>query len=266
MLIDTHCHLTSPELIDRADATLERAHAAGVEQVILVAVNPADARAALGLMERRPQLCLVAGIHPHEAATCDAETLAALGSVLRGVGLADELKRRIVGVGETGLDWHYDFAPPARQEEIFRAHLGLAAELNLPVVIHAREAEARVCEILADFPQLSGRVVFHCFSAAESIARRALDWGCYCSFTGVATFKNADTIRRSARLVPGDRIMLETDAPYLSPEPMRRVRPNEPAFLVHTARFLADLRGEDLAAFAAATTANAQRFFGLSEE
>jgi TatD DNase family protein len=265
MLIDTHCHLTSSELIGQADAVLARARAVGVTRAILVAVNPADAQAALTLLERRPELFLVAGIHPHEAGKCSAETLAALTSILRGAGLPDAVRRRIVGVGETGLDLHYDFAPPARQEEVFRAHLELAGELNLPVVIHAREAEVRICELLAEYPRLVGRVVFHCFSGDSAIARRVLDLGGYCSFTGVVTFKKADAIRASARLVPRDRIMLETDAPYLSPEPRRKVRPNEPALLVHTARFLADWRGEDFATFAAATTANAREFFGLPE-
>jgi TatD DNase family protein len=265
MLIDTHCHLTSPELVDRAEDVLARARAAGVGRAILVAVNPGDARAALTLLAGRPELFLVAGVHPHEAGTCSAEVWRELASVLRGQGLDDDLRRRIVGVGETGLDFHYDFAPRARQEEVFEAHLALAVELGLPVVIHARESEPRVCEILARFPHLAGRVVWHCFSGDQALARRVLDLGGFCSFTGVVTFKKADIIREAARFVPLDRIMVETDAPYLSPEPLRKVRPNEPALLVHTARFLAALRGADEREFAAATTANAVRFFGLPE-
>lgn len=265
MLVDTHCHLTSPGLVEQADAVLGRAQAAGVRRVVVVAVNPADAQAGLALLSGRPELFLVAGIHPHEAGECTAEQLDALAAVLRGVGLPHELRTRIVGVGETGLDWHYDFAPQPAQEQVFLAHLALAGELDLPVVIHARRSETRVCEVLAQFPQLAGRVVFHCFSADSTIARQVLDAGNYCSFTGVATFKNSAAIHESARLVPSDRIMLETDAPYLSPEPVRKVRPNEPALLVHTARFLADLRGEDFDHFAAVTTANAVRFFGLPE-
>jgi TatD DNase family protein len=265
MLIDTHCHLTSSELIEHVPDVLARARAAGVARAILVAVNPADARAALALLEGRPNLFLVAGVHPHEAGTCSAEVWGELAALLRGQGLADDLKRRIVGVGETGLDFHYDFAPRRRQEEVFEAHLALAIEQGLPVVIHARESESRVCEILGRFPQLAGRVVWHCFSGDPALARRMLDLGGFCSFTGVVTFKKADMIRESARFVPSDRIMVETDAPYLSPEPLRKVRPNEPALLVHTARFLAALRGEDEREFAAATTANAVRFFGLPE-
>jgi TatD DNase family protein len=266
MLIDTHCHLTMSGLVGRVDEVLARARAAGVTDVITVAVNPADAQAALRLLAGRPNLFLVAGVHPHEAGQCDPGTLDALRAVLRGDDVVSELKRRIVGVGETGIDLHYDFAVPQRQEEVFEVHLALAAELQLPVVIHARESEPRVCEILAAHPRLAGHVVWHCYSADVAVTRRVLDLGGYCSFTGVVTFRNAAAIRASARLVPRDRIMIETDAPYLTPEPVRKIRPNEPALLVHTARFLADLRGETFAEFAAATTANAIRFFSLPEE
>ncbi len=265
MLIDTHCHLTSPGLVEQADAVLERARAAGVERAILVAVDPADGRRALDFMTGRPDLFLIAGIHPHEAKHGTPAQLAALTALLRGEGLGAELRRRIVGVGETGLDFHYDFSPPARQEEVFRAHLALAIELGLPVVIHSRESEPRVCDILAEYPSLAGRVVFHCFSGDVNVTRRVLDLGAWCSFTGVVTFKKSVSIQAAARYVPRDRMLIETDAPYLSPEPVRKIRPNEPALLVHTARFLADLRGEPYAEFAAATTANAVRFFRLPE-
>lgn len=265
MLIDTHCHLTSRGLVEHVDEVLARAGAAGVTRAILVGTDPSDAQAALRLLDGRPNLFLAAGIHPHEAGRATPQTFEALRAVLCGGGPGGERNARIVAVGETGIDLHYNFAPPHRQEEVFEAHLALAEELTLPVVIHARESEARVCEVLARYPRLAGRVVWHCFSADTTIARRALDLGGYCSFTGVATFRNADAIRASARYVPRDRILIETDAPYLSPEPVRKVRPNEPAFLAHTARFLAELRGETLADFAAETTANAVRFFGLPE-
>jgi TatD DNase family protein len=266
MLIDTHCHLTSAGLVERIDEVLAAARAAGVTRCVLVAVNAADAEAALELMATRPELYLVAGVHPHEAAQCDGEKLARLNAVLGGEGVAADVAARIVGIGETGLDFYYDFAPPARQEEVLEAHLGLAVERGLPVVIHAREAELRVCEIIARFPDLAGRFVFHCFSGDPDVARRILDLGGYCSFTGVVTFRKSQPIQESARFVPADRLMVETDAPYLSPEPMRKIRPNEPALLVHTARFLAELRNEDFAALAATTTANANRFFSLPED
>ncbi|MBP7746731.1 MAG: TatD family hydrolase [Phycisphaerae bacterium] len=265
MLIDTHCHLTSPGLVEQVDVVLARAAEAGVKRLILVGVNVADAQAAAVLLANRPALYLVAGIHPHEAGRCDADSWTALTNLLRGARLPADVCARIVGVGETGLDWHYDFAPRARQEEVFEAHLALAVALQLPIVIHARESEARVCEILAGHPQLADRVVWHCFSAGTDIARRALDLGGHFSFTGVVTFKNANTIREAASYVPLERLMLETDAPYLSPEPLRKVRPNEPALLVHTARRLAELRGVDFETLAAATTATAVRFFRLPE-
>jgi TatD DNase family protein len=266
MLVDTHCHLTSPGLIEQIDAVLERARAADVQRVVLIAEDPSDARTALGLLDSRPRLYLVAGIHPHRAGQCTPALLEELAAILCGDGLPDHVKTRIVGVGETGLDLHYNFAPQSRQEEVFEAHLSLALQLGRPVVIHARLAEARICDILASYPQLAGRLVFHCFSGDTSLAWRVLDLGGYCSFTGVVTFKKAAMIQQSARHVPRDRLLIETDAPYLSPEPMRKIRPNEPALLVHTARFLADIRGEDFAALAAATTANATRVFSLPED
>lgn len=266
MLIDTHCHLTSAGLVERIDEVIHSARAAGVTRFVLVATNPADAYAALSIMDNRPGTYLVAGIHPHEAGQATPEHIDTLRAILTGTGLTEETRSRIVGVGETGIDLYYDFAPQQRQEELFETHLTLASDLGLPVVIHAREAEMRVCEILAKYPQLVGRVVFHCFSGDTAIARTALDLGCYCSFTGVVTFRKSKTIQESARYVPADRMFVETDAPYLSPEPMRKIRPNEPALLVHTARFLAELRGEAYDALAAATTANAARFFSLPEE
>ncbi len=264
MLTDTHCHLTSPELLPQADAVLARARAAGVGRLVLVATDPRDAEAALALLRRDRQLYLVAGIHPHQAGRATSEDFAAIEQLV-SERAAGDVADRVVGVGETGLDFHYDFAPRDVQERVFRAHLELACRRGRPVVIHARESELRVCEILADYPALRERVVFHCFSADRSVARRVLDLGDYLSFTGVVTFRNADAIRDAARFVPLERIMVETDAPYLSPEPMRKVRPNEPALVVHTARFLADIRGEAFDVFAAATSANAARFFSLSE-
>ncbi|MEW6250581.1 MAG: TatD family hydrolase [Planctomycetota bacterium] len=283
MLTDTHCHLTSPELLQRMDAVLAAAAAAGVARIIQVAVNPDDARAAMNLIhartparaDRQPgtstggqlELLLVAGIHPHEAAGATSERLAELRAILEGADRAvGNATRSVVGLGETGLDFHYDFAPRAQQEEAFRAQLALAQELKLPVVIHSRESESAVCDILADYPALAGRVVFHCFSGDIALARRALDLGCLLSYTGVVTFKKAPAIQAAARFTPPDRIMLETDAPYLTPEPVRKIRPNEPALLVHTARFVADLRGVGFEELAAQTTANAVRFFGLPEE
>lgn len=265
MLIDTHCHLTFDELSPQVDAVLDRARQAGVARMITVAVTVADAQAALVLMGSRPQIFLAAGIHPHEAAAVTPDDLDALADLHRARPGDDGAGQRLVAVGETGLDFHYDFATPRQQEKLFRFQLELAGEVERPVIVHARRAEERVCDILADYPALSERVVFHCFSGGPELARRILDLGCWLSFTGVVTFKDADTVRAAARLAPSDRIMIETDAPFLSPEPIRKIRPCEPAFVAHTARCLADLRGESFDRFAATTAANAERFFKLPE-
>lgn len=270
MLIDTHCHLTHPELASQLDGVLERAAGAGVQRVITVATTAADAQRAAELLGRFPQVSLAAGIHPHEAGRCTADDLDALARLHRasrpaatGAAPSDALTARLVAVGETGLDFHYDLAPRERQEEIFRQQLELALEVGRPVVIHARRSEGVVCDILRDYPALAGRVVFHCFSAGEVLARRILDAGHYISFTGVVTFANAHDVQEVARLVPAERFMLETDAPYLAPEPVRKRRPNEPAFVAHTAAFVARLRGEPVGELAVRTSETARRFFRL---
>lgn len=257
MLIDTHCHLTYDDLAPQVAAVLHRAAAAGVAHCITVATSLPDAARALALSAAHGNVFVCAGIHPHEAARADAEQLAALRE------LHAASNPRLVAVGETGLDFHYDFATPQRQEEVFRAQLQLACDVGRPVVIHARKAEQRVCDILREYPPLRERVVFHCFSGDEALARHILDSGFWLSFTGVVTFRNGDAVRAAARLCPPERLMVETDAPYLSPEPVRKIRPCEPAFVAHTARFLAELRGEPFERFAEQTTANAVRFFGL---
>lgn len=265
-LIDTHCHLTTPDLRARLADVRQAAQAAGVARMILVATDVADAHEALKLLGDYPEFSLVLGVHPHSAGRCDKTDLAQLAALFKGEGAARGLADRLVGVGETGLDFHYDFAPRPQQERVFYAHLELAQQLDRPIVIHARESEDRVCDILSDFPTLAGRVVFHCFSGDTDLARRVLDLGHYVSFTGVVTFRKSETIQATARYVPADRMMVETDAPYLSPEPVRKVRPCEPALVVHTARYLADLRRVPFATLAATTTANARRFFRLPEE
>jgi TatD DNase family protein len=266
MLIDTHCHLTFDDLLPQVDAVLQRARQAGVSRLITVGTTLAEARDALMLVESHSQVFLAAGIHPHEAARVTPADLNALADLHRGRWRGDAVTERLVAVGETGLNFHYELATPQQQEKLFRFQLELADEVDRPVVVHARRAEEQVCDILTDYPRLAGRVVFHCFSGGPELARRVLDTGSWLSFTGVVTFKNADAICDSARLAPADRILLETDAPFLTPEPIRQIRPCEPAFVAHTARFLAELRGEPFEAFAATTTANAERFFNLPED
>jgi len=263
MLIDTHCHLTYDDLSRDLAGVLDRAARAGVARLITVATSPADAQRGIELIGTRAAVFMAAGVHPHEAGKVSQADLQSLADLHQGRRDLGGLRGRLVAVGETGLDFHYDFAPRDRQEQVFRFQLELARAVNRPVIIHAREAELRVCDILDEYPQLSGRVVFHCFSKGPDVARRILDSGWWLSFTGVTTFRNAGDAQASARFAPPDRIMVETDAPYLSPEPVRKVRPCEPAFVAHTARFLASLRGEGFEQFAERTRLNAEKFFGL---
>ncbi len=267
MLTDTHCHLTSAEIAPQLVGVMARAAEAGVRRMVTVATTPDDAIAAAAIMGAHRNVYLCAGVHPHQAQTCGDDDLARLAAMHEGreAALAGAAGR-LVAVGETGLDFHYDFAPPARQELVFRYQLELAQRVGRPVVIHARKAEERVCDVLAEYPALRDRVVFHCFSGGVPLARRVLDGGHWLSFTGVVTFKNAGDVRDAARFAPLDRVMVETDSPYLAPVPHRGKQPCEPAFAALTARFLAELRGMPYDAFAAATTANAIRFFQLPED
>ncbi len=262
MLIDTHCHLTYPQLLPQVDAVLERARQAGVEKCITIATTPQDALAAVALAQRFAQVSLAAGIHPHEAGKITDSDLADLARLHRGQDPATA-GARIVAVGETGLDFHYQFAEPAAQERVFRFQLDLAVETDRPVIIHARQAEQRVCEILAEYPTLKGRAVFHCFSAGAEEGEAILAGGWWISYTGIVTFPNARSVRDALALTPLDRTMVETDAPFLSPEPVRKQRPCEPAFVAHTARHIAKLRGLSWEELARQTTANAKRFFAL---
>jgi len=254
LLIDTHCHLTSAGLCEQAEAVLARAAAAGIGHCLTVGQDLADSAAALELAARQANVSVVAGVHPHLAARVAEGWDRELAERCRDP--------RVRAVGETGLDYHYDFSDRASQQRVFRRQLALAADLGRPVVIHCREAHADVMAALAEFPNLVG-VVFHCYSGTLDQARELAARGYWISLTGVLTFKKAEELRQVAKWYPADRIMLETDAPYLSPEPVRNVRPNEPALLVHTAARLAEVRGLGPAEAAALTTANAVRFFGL---
>ena len=254
-LIDTHCHLTFEPLAQDVAGVLERSRTAGVTRWITVGTSLEDSRGVIELAGRHEGMYATVGIHPHEAKIADA---AALG----------ELKRlghcgKVVAVGETGLDFHYNFSKQPDQKRVFEAHLDIARELNLPVIVHSRNAFEETMEILSRSGRGLRGVVFHCFSESAEQARSVLGRGYYVSFTGVVTFKNAEKTRDAARVVPLDRLMIETDCPYMSPEPVRSQKPNEPALMVHTARLLAGLKGMDMEDFAQAATQTAVTFFNL---
>jgi TatD DNase family protein len=247
-VIDTHAHLDA--CADRPEELVARAHAAGVTRILTVGTTIDGCRTAVALSAQNDGVFAVLGVHPHEAGGPDADRL----DELRGL-LADP---RAVAVGETGLDHFRDYAPRDRQRELFRRHLDLAAELGKPVVVHSRAADQETAAALQRF---DGTVVLHCFSSARLLPP-ALERGYYVSFAGNVTYPNASDLRLAATQVPADRILAETDSPYLSPQP-RRGRPNEPANVVHTVAALAGARHEDAGELAATIDANAVAAFGL---
>jgi TatD DNase family protein len=257
-LIDTHGHLTFEQLAGDIDAVIDRSRAAGIVGWITVGTDPQHNRKAVEIASRFGSMYAAVGIHPHDAKDVTAQTITELEELAHN--------EKVVAIGETGLDFHYDFSPRQDQRRVFEAQLEIARELNLPVIIHCREAFDETIDILERFISLKGRlrgVVFHCFSGSAQQASIVLEHGFYISFTGVVTFKNAEKTRQAAKIVPLDRLMLETDCPYMSPEPMRKQKVNEPALMVHTARFLAGLKEMDETDFARAITATSKSFFGL---
>jgi TatD DNase family protein len=253
-LIDSHCHLTCDGLRERAGEVMARAAAAGVPECVTIATDLADADRALALAREHRGIHVLCGIHPHQAGRAETGWQEALAALAR--------RGDVYGVGETGLDYHYDFSDRASQQRVFAGQLDLARQVGKAVVIHCREAHADALAMLRDNPPPAG-VVFHCFTGTEAEAREILDRGYWLSLTGVVTFKKSDELRRVAAMIPADRLMLETDSPYLSPEPVRGVRPNEPAHLVHTAACIARARQVSLEELARLATENTRRFFGL---
>jgi TatD DNase family protein len=252
LLVDTHAHLDHERFAPDLDAVLDRARGAGVGFIVTVASDSASARAAVSLAENKEAVYAAVGVHPHDAAAAAPDYLEVIGRLAR--------RPRVVAVGEIGLDYHYDYSPRPVQREVFAAQLELAARLGLPVIVHSREATKDTYHLLRT--HLRTPAVMHCFGGDWAEARAFLDLGCYLSLAGVVTFKGAEALQEVARKVPADRLLLETDAPYLAPVP-RRGRRNEPAYLRHTAAFVAELRGITLERLAETTTANARAFFKL---
>lgn len=254
-MIDTHCHLTFKQLAEDTDSVVARSRQAGVTGWITVGTDMQENLKSVELTDRFENMYAAVGIHPHDAKDMTENILAQLRQLARNP--------KVVAIGETGLDFHYNFSSQSDQKNAFSAQLAIAKELNMPVIIHCREAFDETIEILdKDGTGLSG-VVFHCFGGSPEQAKIVLEHGYHISFTGVVTFKNAETARRAAKIVPTDRLMLETDCPYMSPEPMRKQKINEPALMIHTAKFLAELKGMDLDSFADAATETSRAFFNL---
>jgi len=253
MLIDSHCHLDFPDFAEEIDDVVGRAHESGVGLMLTICTHVTKFDQVLAVAERYDNIFCTVGIHPHEAAA-EPETEAA-----RLVKLSQHPK--VVGIGETGLDYYYEHSPPEDQKRSFRQHIEAARQTGLPIVIHSRDADDDMAEILREemadgaFPGL-----LHCFSSGYALAETAWDLGLYVSFSGILTFKSADDIRHTARAVPLERLLVETDAPYLAPVPKRGKR-NEPSFVRHTAERLAEERGLALDSLATQTSENFFRLF-----
>jgi len=293
-MIDTHCHLTYDGLHERVDSVIADAVAVGVDRMISVGTSPDDARNAIALTHRFDNIYATAGLHPHYAADWTSPTM--LTDSLR-----DLVKHpKVVALGEMGLDKHYADPPMAMQRAAFAAQLQLASEIGcrvsgvgcrqghgtapgpdssssdprdptpqtrhpLPIIIHNREATDDTLAMIAD-AGLRGageRFVFHCFTGTPDEIEKILTIGAMVSFTGIVTFKSAAGVAEASDLVPIDKLMIETDSPYLAPEPHRKVRPNEPKYVVHVAKFLAKRRGIALDEFVSIVDENATRFFSL---
>jgi TatD DNase family protein len=253
MLIDSHCHLDFPAFSNRLLEVLERARKAGVSRVVTISTHVRRWDTYRALAEAHEEIFCTIGTHPHHAGE---EPDIAAAEIVR-------LSRhpRCVAIGEAGLDYHYDRSPRDVQERVFRTHIAAAREAKLPLVIHARDADDDMIAILGEESNRGGfDAVLHCFSSGARLAEVGVELGFYVSFSGIVTFKRSDELRRIAAAVPRDRLLVETDAPYLAPEPFRG-KTNEPAYVAHTARSLADVVGVPAAEFAHATTENFYRLF-----
>jgi TatD DNase family protein len=255
-LFDTHAHLHFPDYADDLDAVLERARAAGVRGMVTIGTDRESNRATVDLAKRLPDVWATVGIHPHdagEAAEADFEEMERLAGE----------EPKVVGFGEMGLDFFRDLSPRAAQDKVFRRQIDIARRARKPIVVHCRDAHAETLAILAEERAGETGGVMHCFSGDVEIARRCLDLGLYISLAGPVTYKNARALPEVARFVPGDRLVIETDCPYLPPTPHRGTR-NEPAYVALTAACIAELRGADPEALCDALTANAAKLFGIT--
>lgn len=257
MLIDSHCHLDFPELTSDESGVLARARTAGVGGMLTIGTRLDQFERVRAIAERHDNVWCSVGVHPHEAKEEGQRTPDRLIEAAR--------HPKVVGIGETGLDFFYEHSPREEQAESFRAHIAASRQTGLPLIVHTRDADAETGDILEEeyakgaFPGL-----IHCFSSGRSVAERALALGLYVSISGIVTFKAAEDLRSIVRDLPLDRLLVETDAPYLAPIP-KRGKTNEPAYVAHTAAKVAELKGVSLAELEAATTDNFFRLFTKAE-
>ena len=255
MLIDTHCHLTYDGLHEHQQEVIQRAVAAGVHRMITIGTHPADHILARQLSQADSHVFLALGFHPHHA-----ETIAPADVTHLELSIA--LSPKLVAIGECGLDYHGNSSPINIQKALFRTQLEIAQRVGKPVILHVRDAHEDALEIMADFRHL--KCVLHCFTGTMYEAERWIEHGAYLGFTGIVTYKNAPFVRQAAKAVPEDRFLVETDSPYLSPQPVRKFKINEPAHVVHVADQLAQEREVSISDIHRISTANAVSLFGAA--
>lgn len=253
MFIDSHCHLNYKGLVEQEREVLARARANGVQGMLNISTRESEWDAVIGLAEREPAVWASVGIHPHEADQHGDMTSAKLVEKARHPD--------VIGIGETGLDYYYDYSDREQQQASFRQHIVAARKSGLPIIVHTRDAEDDTARIMREeMEQGAYSGVIHCFTASADFARIALDLGLYISLSGIVTFKNAKDLQEIAQTIPDDRLLIETDSPFLAPVP-HRGRTCEPAFVSDTARFLAELKNIEIESLAAQTTSNFFRLF-----
>ena len=257
MLIDSHCHLDFPELAKDEAGVLARARTAGVGGLLTIGTRLDQFDKVRAIAERHDNVWCSVGVHPHEAKEEGQKTPDRL--------VEAAVHPKVIGIGETGLDFYYEHSPREEQATSFRAHIAAARQSGLPLIVHTRDADTETGDILEDeYGKGAFTGLLHCFSSGPEIARRALDLGLYISISGIVTFKAAEQLRSIVRTVPLERLLVETDAPYLAPVP-KRGKTNEPAFVAHTAAKVAELKGVSVAELEAATTENFFRLFAKAE-
>jgi len=255
MLIDSHCHLNYDDFGDDFDLVIQRAKDVGIMKMLTICTELKEAQAILDLANSRDELWCTVGVHPHEAK--EAVEQGDLYEMLKHFTQFD----KVIGLGETGLDYYYEHSPKVEQQEAFKTHIRLAKETGLPLIVHTRDAEEDTIAMLrAEQGNITG--VIHCFSGSQWLAEQSLELGFYISISGIVTFNKAQGIRDTVMTVPLDRLLVETDAPYLAPVPKRGQR-NEPSYMIHTAQKVAELKGVAMDELAAVTTSNFERLFNI---
>lgn len=252
MIVDSHCHLNYGTMMEDMSGVMDRAKEAGVETMLAINARLSEYDEVIALADRYDHVFATVGSHPHEAEKEPGITAEELVEKSR--------HPKVIGIGETGLDFFYEYAPRDLQEANFRAHIAAARHTGLPLIVHARDADDLTIEVMRDEMEKGGYpAVIHCFTATQALADATLDMGCYISISGIVTFKSAKELQETVKTIPLDRLLIETDAPYLAPVP-KRGKPNEPAYVKYTAEFLAELLGVSYADLAKITTNN---FYGL---